>query len=66
MGLVYLLGCTRWQQLDCVLFVTRDTTREKDGILLRVVVKEGGQIFDLLYRKRVLGASFGVSVLPRS
>ena len=61
---MYLLGCTRWQQLNGGSFVSRNTTREKDGVFLSIIVEIGDQTLDLLYFKGMLGSSPAVSMHP--
>ena len=46
--IVYLLGCTGWKELNGVTFVSGDTTREQDSILLSIIIEKSHQAFYLL------------------
>ena len=62
--LLYLLSCARWQQLNCIYFLSRDTTWEKDGILLSILVEKCEDIFNLLYVESIIWLSLAVPMPP--
>ena len=43
-----------WQQLKVISFVSRDTTGQKDGMCLGVVVEEADKIVDLNKRQGIV------------
>ena len=61
---VYLLGCTGWQELDGISFISGNTTREEDSVLLSIVVQKGDQAFDLLYSEGMLRLPLAIAMHP--
>ena len=59
----YLFGCTGWQELDSVSFVSRDATRQEDGVLLGIG-HEGDQALNLVYCESMFGAPLAVAMNP--
>ena len=62
MHCVYLLGCTGWQELDSVSLVSRDVTRQEDGVLLGIIGHEGDQALHLLYCESMFGSPLAVAM----
>ena len=60
----YLLGCTGWQELDSVSLVSRDATRQEDGVLLGIIGHEGDQALNLVYCESMFGAPLAVAMSP--
>ena len=61
---MYLLCCTRWQELDGITLISRDATRQENGILFCIVGHEGDQTLNLIDCECMFGPSPAVAMDP--
>ena len=60
----YLLCGAGWQKLYVILFVTRYSSREEDGMLLGVVCDKGHEVLYHVKRQSVFWFLLGVAMSP--
>ena len=61
---MYLLCCIRWQELDGITLISRDATRQENGILFCIVGHEGDQTLNLINCECIFGPSPAVAMDP--
>ena len=61
---MYLLCCTRWQELDGITLISRDVTRQENGILFCIVGHEGNQTLNFIDCECMFGPSPAVAMYP--